>query len=94
MRTKISLLYYDKLGRDSKISLPAKRLIRRSRLAKTPASFLCRRVLAFEIDPRAECVRPAIFICRSGGPTLGFVFSFLILAPGLPAGYVKDRWVT
>jgi len=31
------------------------------------------------------------FMFRSGGPTLGFVFLFLILAPGLPAGYVKDR---
>jgi hypothetical protein len=37
---------------------------------------------------------PGDFKFRSGDPTLGFVFLFLILAPGLPAGYVKDRWVT
>ena len=34
------------------------------------------------------------FKIRSGGPTLGFVFLLLILAPGLPAGYLKDRWMT
>ncbi len=34
---------------------------------------------------------PGDFKFRSGGPTLGFVFSFLILAPGLPAGYGNDR---
>ena len=69
-------------------------MIRGRRFAKTPASFLLQASPSDEIDPRAECLRPATIKFRSGGPTLGFVFSFLILAPGLPAGYVKDRWVT
>jgi hypothetical protein len=34
---------------------------------------------------------PGDFMFRSGGPTLGFVFLFLILAPGLAAGYFEDR---
>lgn len=34
---------------------------------------------------------PGDFMFRSGDPTLGFVFLFLILAPGLPAGYFEDR---
>lgn len=34
---------------------------------------------------------PGDFMFRSSGPTLGFVFLFLILAPGLPAGYFEDR---
>ena len=36
-------------------------------------------------------IPPGDFMFRSGGPTLGFVFLFLILAPGLPAGYFEDR---
>ena len=34
---------------------------------------------------------PGNFMFRQADPTLGLVFLFLILAPGLPAGYFEDR---
>ncbi len=42
LRTNVFLLYYYKLGRDSKLSLRANHLIRGRRFAKIFASFLCR----------------------------------------------------
>ncbi len=51
LRTNVSLLYYDELGHDSKLSLSANHLIRGRRFSKTSASFFCRLVFAIEIDP-------------------------------------------
>ena len=42
LRTKVSLLFYDKLGHDYELSHSANHLIRETRFAKTPVSFLFR----------------------------------------------------